>query len=157
MSVSEHQQTRKSKRLTLWSTEMHHGVVVFEHVHFFNVIKRLHAYPTKNHSQSLIQDEGYLPNFLIAALSFLSSCTAAYVLWEVFFWTLLWVPTYIKNSQKSSRRSGQKPECRFERLLRTFTTKLRLSELRCEPCASFSNLVIHLILILNDNVKIASC
>jgi len=59
---------------------MHHGVVVFEHVHFFNVIKRLHAYPTKNHSQSLIQDEGYLPNFLIAALSFLSSCTAAYVL-----------------------------------------------------------------------------
>lgn len=40
------------KRLTLWSTEMHHSVVVFEHVHFFNVIKRLHAYPTKK-SQSV--------------------------------------------------------------------------------------------------------
>jgi hypothetical protein len=31
--------------LTLWSAEMDHGVVVFEHVHFFNVTKRLHAYP----------------------------------------------------------------------------------------------------------------
>jgi hypothetical protein len=54
---------------------MDHGVVVFEHVHFFNVIKRLHAYPAKKQSQSL--KTGYLPNFLIAALSFLSSCTAA--------------------------------------------------------------------------------
>lgn len=30
--------------LTFRSAEMHHGVVVFEHVHFFNLINRLHAY-----------------------------------------------------------------------------------------------------------------
>ena len=36
--------------LTLGSAEMDHRVVVFEHVHFFNVIKRLHAYPHKPHT-----------------------------------------------------------------------------------------------------------
>ena len=36
--------------LTLGSAEMDHRVVVFEHVHFFNVIKRLHAYPYKSHT-----------------------------------------------------------------------------------------------------------
>ena len=147
MSVSEHQQTRKSKRLTLWSTEMHHGVVVFEHVHFFNVIKRLHAYPSKNHSQSLIQDEGYLPNFLIAALSFLSSCTAAYVLWEVFFWTLLWVPTYIKNSQKKFQEKRAKAWMQIwasstylYHQVETFRTSLRaLRELQQPRYPSYSN------------------
>jgi hypothetical protein len=54
---------------------MDHGVVVFEHVHFFNVIKRLHAYTQQKQSQSL--HTGYLPNFLIAALILLSSDTEA--------------------------------------------------------------------------------
>lgn len=36
--------------LTLWSAEMHHGVVVFEHVHFFNVINWLHAYHREHES-----------------------------------------------------------------------------------------------------------
>jgi len=54
---------------------MHHGVVVFEHVHFFNLINRLHAYPKKQTCEH--KTTGYLPNFLIAALSFLSSATAA--------------------------------------------------------------------------------
>jgi len=57
---------------------MDHRVVVFEHVHFFNVIKRLHACPKQQLSQSeLPVAASYLPNFLIAALSFLSSWTAA--------------------------------------------------------------------------------
>ena len=30
--------------LTLWSFEMNNGIVVFEHVHFFNITERLHAY-----------------------------------------------------------------------------------------------------------------
>ena len=33
--------------LHLRSAEMDHRIVVFEHVHFFNVIKRLHAYLSK--------------------------------------------------------------------------------------------------------------
>lgn len=57
-------------------------------------------------------------------------------------------------------RSREKPELVYVAHVmivivekRTFTTKLNLPELSGELSSSFSNLVIHLILILNDKLK----
>ena len=52
----------------------------------------------------------YLPNFLIAALSLLSSVTAACWLWGVFFWTLLAAPinkSRVSNLSYRATMSGQ--------------------------------------------------
>ena len=46
-----------------------------------------------------------------------------------------------------------KEQMQMRGVSRTFATELSLSKLRCEPSTSFSHFVIHLILILNDNVK----
>ena len=39
--------------LTCWSAEMDNCAVVFEHVHFFNVLEWLHAYIPSNHVKNV--------------------------------------------------------------------------------------------------------
>mmetsp|Transcript_37364 Transcript_37364/g.45545 ORF Transcript_37364/g.45545 Transcript_37364/m.45545 type:complete len:211 (-) Transcript_37364:20-652(-) len=101
------QEVLAHRELHLGSAEMEHRVVVFEHVHFFNVIKRLHA--------KLLDCCLDLLVLLDGGLSVMSGL--------------------LLNSSLS-----------------TFTTELNLSEPSCELSASLSNLVIHLILVLNNKL-----
>ena len=74
--------------LTLWSFEMNNGIVVFEHVHFFNITEWLHAYTPIQVTTDWMAATN-LPNFLIAALSFLSSPEAAWLWVCTTFFVLL--------------------------------------------------------------------